>query len=149
MNSTSGSIIDYTGKNDLETVADARLAPQNPYAGSYYSNYFDGTGDYLSIADSGALRFGTGNFTVEFWTNYASQTGTYDFVDARGSSYTNQGFAVYSYNGSIYVTWSTNNHIITTAPVAGVANALNVYTYTIIKTASATYTVLAAQSQFA
>lgn len=65
LNGTAGSIIDYTGKNDLETVADARLAPQNPYGGSYYSNYFDGNGDYLTVAYNSAFDFGTGDFTIE------------------------------------------------------------------------------------
>ena len=36
-----------------------------------------------------------------------------------------------------------------TAPAAGNANSIDVYTFTIIKTASATYTVLATQSKFA
>lgn len=36
-----------------------------------------------------------------------------------------------------------------TAPAAGNANSIDVYTYTIIKTASATFTVLAAQTKFA
>ena len=35
------------------------------------------------------------------------------------------------------------------APTSGNANSLDVYTYTIIKTGSATFTALAAQSQFA
>ena len=35
------------------------------------------------------------------------------------------------------------------APSAGNASSLDVYTYTIIKTGSATFTVLAAQTQFA
>lgn len=33
----------------------------------WWSNYFDGSGDYLSSASSSALQFGTGDFTVEFW----------------------------------------------------------------------------------
>lgn len=36
-----------------------------------------------------------------------------------------------------------------TAPTAGNANSIDVYTFTIIKTASATYTVLASQTKFA
>lgn len=31
------------------------------------SGYFDGSGDYLSVADAAALRFGTGNFTIQAW----------------------------------------------------------------------------------
>jgi len=36
-----------------------------------------------------------------------------------------------------------------TAPTAGNANSIDVYTFTIIKTASATFTVLASQTKFA
>jgi hypothetical protein len=36
-----------------------------------------------------------------------------------------------------------------TAPTAGNASSIDVYTFTIIKTASATYTVLASQTKFA
>jgi hypothetical protein len=36
-----------------------------------------------------------------------------------------------------------------TAPVAGGANGIDSYTFTIIKTANATFTVLGAQSKFA
>jgi len=36
-----------------------------------------------------------------------------------------------------------------TAPSSGNASAIDVYTYTITKTASATYTVLASQTKFA
>ena len=32
-----------------------------------YSVFFDGTGDYLSVADNAALDMGASNFTVELW----------------------------------------------------------------------------------
>jgi hypothetical protein len=32
-----------------------------------WSNYFDGSGDFLSVTDNGALDFGTGDFTIESW----------------------------------------------------------------------------------
>lgn len=41
----------------------------NPYTPTYYSNYFDGTGDGLSFGANANFSFGTGDFTVEFWTN--------------------------------------------------------------------------------
>jgi hypothetical protein len=40
----------------------------SPYVGpGNWSNYFDGTGDYLSVPNNANLYFGTGDFTVECW----------------------------------------------------------------------------------
>ena len=40
----------------------------NPYQPTgYWSNYFDGTGDYLSIPDNDSWFYGTGDFTIETW----------------------------------------------------------------------------------
>ena len=45
----------------------------NPYMPTgYWSGYFDGTGDYLTVADNAALQMASGDFTIEFWINFAS-----------------------------------------------------------------------------
>ena len=48
---------------------DTIQATANPFTGSVV---FDGTGDYLSLANNAAFDFGTGNFTVECWVNINS-----------------------------------------------------------------------------
>ncbi len=62
----------------------------SPY-GSNWSNYFDGSGDYLSIADNAAFEFGSGNFTIEGWINpSALPSGLYSIVtksDGTGGAY--------------------------------------------------------------
>lgn len=45
-----------------------------PY-GSNWSNYFDGSGDFLTLPDNAAFGFGTGNFTFEFWLYYTGGNG--------------------------------------------------------------------------
>lgn len=40
----------------------------------YWSNYFDGNGDYLSIANNTALNPGTGDFTLEGWVYIAGNS---------------------------------------------------------------------------
>jgi len=48
-------------------------------ANGYFSGYFDGTGDYLSLPASGNASYinGTGNFTIDFWVYYnALPTGS-------------------------------------------------------------------------
>ena len=67
LNMDKGAAVDSSRINDLETVGDAKLRDETPYAGSYYSNYFDGTGDSLTVPDNTAFALGTSNFTIEGW----------------------------------------------------------------------------------
>lgn len=53
----------------------------SPFAPAYitpttYSNWFDGSGDYLSGASNSALVFGTGTYTIEMWINQTARSGT-------------------------------------------------------------------------
>jgi hypothetical protein len=43
-------------------------------AAGEWSNYFDGTGDYLTVANNTALQMGSGDFTIEFWIYFNSLT---------------------------------------------------------------------------
>lgn len=77
----SNRFIDNSSNNFTITrngdVSVQRFSPFNPSA-SYStsviggSSYFDGSGDYLSIANSSSLQPGSGDFTYEFWVNKPS-----------------------------------------------------------------------------
>ena len=54
-----------------------------PY-GANWSNYFDGTGDYLNPPNDSANSFGTGDFTVEAWI-YPTSTSSASIVSNRGA----------------------------------------------------------------
>lgn len=45
-----------------------------------WSNYFDGTGDYLTVPSNSALALGSGDFTVEFWV-YKKTSGNQSIID--------------------------------------------------------------------
>lgn len=57
----------------------------------YWSNFFDGTNDRLTIADNANLRPGTSNFTIEAWI-YRAASGAAHTIFAKGAS-TPTGFA--------------------------------------------------------
>lgn len=60
----------------------------DPYAGpGCWSNYFDGTGDYLTAPASSLFAFGTGNFTVEAWVYPTVRNATYGSQIAGCHSY--------------------------------------------------------------
>jgi len=44
-----------------------------PY-GANWSNYFDGVGDRLEVADAAAMELGSGNWTIELWVNTTNST---------------------------------------------------------------------------
>ena len=75
------------------------------------SGYFDGTGDYLSTANSSAFAFGTGNFTLEFWYRGTSTTGGFGLLTGGSSGY----WQLNLYSGTMY--WQD---------AAGSSNLLNV-----------------------
>ena len=90
----------------------------SPY-GSNWSNYFDGSTSYLSVPSSSALAFGTGDFTVELWVNYYSDTGNYVLYDGRGTSILTQiGFVIYLAGGTLYAQQGTTPIVTTTSPTA-------------------------------
>jgi hypothetical protein len=91
----------------------------------YWSNYFNGSSDYLSLGTSTAFGFGTGNYTIELWINSTNPaTGTIQtIVDLRNTTgaspvqinLTATGFFA-AYNGTTYtsstaITVSTWNHV--------------------------------------
>jgi hypothetical protein len=69
--STSAKALTVNGNAQLSTA-------QSKFGGS--SVLLDGTGDYISAADSPDWSFGTGAFTVEFWTRISSVNTQIGFI---------------------------------------------------------------------
>ena len=104
---------------------------------------------------SGAVQYYTSNAANNWTLNIAFSSGTtLNTAMAIGQSVTialvtKQGTTAY-YNSAVTVDGSavTPYWLGGTAPTAGNASGVDVYSYTVIKTASATYTVLASQTKF-
>lgn len=77
-----------TGGNTAYTLLRSGNATQgsfSPYSQTGWSNYFDGSGDYLSIANSTALDL-PGDFTIELWWHPMSLTGTQSLAGKWGAA---------------------------------------------------------------
>jgi len=96
----------------------APFAPTAAYSTSTNggSGYFDGNGDYLTLADNSAFGFGTGAYTVEFWLylDALPGSGKYTLVDFRTASnaqthtmYVNSSGYLGFFNGGADVTSSS------------------------------------------
>jgi hypothetical protein len=51
----------------VSIVGDTKPNNFNPFTPGRFSNFFDGSGDYLSVADNAAFEVGSGDFTLEGW----------------------------------------------------------------------------------
>lgn len=77
--------VDNSEYNHAITVAGNTITtPTGPYIPSsgYWSNYFDGNGDYLTVPSNAAFAFGSDSFTVECWV-YATASGFQAIVGSR------------------------------------------------------------------
>jgi hypothetical protein len=118
-----------TNSFGLTIQGDTKPVLFNPYTPGYYSNYFDGTGDYLAnTTNNTALAMGSGNFTIEFWMNASNGTIAV-ILDTRISTTEGNnpgGMQVYHEAGTIYfyggantsnllcsasITYNTWNHV--------------------------------------
>jgi hypothetical protein len=113
-NFTNAGIIDNTMMNNIETVGDAKISTtQSKFGGS--SMYFDGTGDCLLAPSSPNFDFGTSNFTIEMWINFANVNSTWQAVISRAYTIAG-GWRLYKYDGNNQLSWyaGPTNPIITT-----------------------------------
>ena len=94
---------DLTNRGNSGTLTNGPVfIPGGPFNNSGGSVYFDGTTDYLTVAETGSeFTFGTGDFTIEFWVyrNNTNQTVYLDWRNAGG----NQGArpTIYSYSSQL------------------------------------------------
>ena len=76
LNADTNTFITDSSTNSFAITpnGDTRPSAFSPYNTSW-SNYFDGSGDYLTAPANAAYNFGSDNFTVEFWFNRIAPKG--------------------------------------------------------------------------
>lgn len=67
---------------------------------------FDGSGDYLTIAASSVMDFGTGDYTLEMWVKWTSVSGAQTLIDfGNGATYLrlDGGTTLYVFDSGAFV----------------------------------------------
>ena len=124
------------------------------------------TATVSAIAATGTIAYDVTTQVVLFYTSNASANWTVNFRGSSGTSLNTllatgesltaaflvtQGSTAY-FNSAVQVDGTTSGVTTRwqggTAPSAGNASGVDIYTYTIIKTANATFSVFASQTQF-
>ena len=80
------SIVDSSLKNNIGTIGNIVLSTSKTKFGNG-SLYFDGTSDYLLIADSPLLQFNKENYTIDFWA-YPTNISVISGVIGKGTTST-------------------------------------------------------------
>jgi hypothetical protein len=86
-------------------------------APGYWSNYFDGNGDFLTYPNNAAIDFGTGDVTIEAWI-YRSTTAETNIMAAYptgGTGFTGWAFTVTSSSQLVMTSYVTGTQQLITA----------------------------------
>ena len=94
----------------------------SPFSGGdrKWSQYFDGSGDYLTVPSNTAFLFGTGDFTVEAWVNLGALGSDRSVIDFRSSV---------NSVGAFYISGSGNTVAFYDGTVTTSGTALTAYTW--------------------
>jgi len=92
--------------------------------------YFDGSGDYLSLADSADWNFGTGDFCIEMWVNPASLSADGEILAQRNTADTSNFFfvRVSATTGKIRV-YAKSGGTVTTDILSNVGVSVSTWTH--------------------
>lgn len=123
-NSNNNTIIDSSNNNfTITRSGDVAQGTFSPFNSGGWSGYFDGTGDYLNLADNAAFSYGTENFTVELWFYPTSFTGNQIIVDQREATPAGGGYSI-EFNGSSTIQLATGT-VYMSSSVPAVLNSWN------------------------
>jgi hypothetical protein len=132
--STNGYTITASGSPSVTPFSP--FAPTSSYSAAAVggSGYFDGSGDYLSIADNAAFDFGSGAFTVEAWfyrTGGGNRTGQTVYSQSASGASSNSALFFGAGNDGVSLYLSTSGSAWTNNIETGVAPTLNAWSHVV------------------
>ena len=112
----STTITDNSKNNLTVTATNGAFisTAQSKFGGS--SVFFDGTDDYVTAPNNSAFDFGTDNFTIEMWVNFANVTSTWQAIISRAYGIAG-GWRLYKNDANNQLVWYSQGTpvVLTTA----------------------------------
>jgi hypothetical protein len=129
-NTQNNSFLDSSGNGyNPSRSGETTQGTFSPFSGAngYWSNYFNGSSDWLQAPANAAFAFGTGNFTVEGWVYVAAVPNTYNTIfDGRTSGTSITGFWLSIGSGRDIILRDNGGNYLTSG---GVTIALNTWNH--------------------
>jgi hypothetical protein len=118
-NSSTNATITLVGTPSVQAFSP--FAPTAAYSAATVggSGYFDGNGDYLSIANTANLQFGSGDFTLEFFVYFNALSGNQTIYD-KGYTGTNAFVIQTNTNTGTMIVYANGTAIITASSASPV-----------------------------
>lgn len=117
-NQNNHTFLDSSNNNfTITRYGNATQGSFSPFSQTGWSNYFDGTGDYLTLSNSISL---SGNFTIEGWFNLGSAQSNYRMLT--GQSVASSGTYASITSGGIEVQFGGSSSTISTCTFSFTTN---------------------------
>jgi hypothetical protein len=145
----SNRFVDNSTNNATPTlIGSPQVAPAQPFTlpssvATYGSGYFDGTGDYLTVADNAALELLASDFTIECWVYPTGGSGSVrDMISKRSAGANYGGYSLYL-DASNNCGFVADNDTSAPWPVAitGTAVSLGQWTHLAVTRSGSTWTL--------
>ncbi|NBQ98138.1 MAG: LamG domain-containing protein [Microbacteriaceae bacterium] len=115
----------------------------SPFSQTGWGNYFDGTGDYLSVADNAAFDLGTSDFTIEGWVYVTATSGSQQTLVSKGTGANNQASYHIALDGSTwkyYLSGNGSTWSIASGVSMGASAGLNTWQHIALVRSGSTFT---------
>jgi len=130
INGDSNSFVTDVSPNGFSATISGDTKPHtfSPYD-TNWSNYFDGTGDYLTVADNVAFNLGNGDATIEAWIFPTSSGQTRGIIDKRSNSGNYSQFPQVALVSGALVAYVSYNGSSWAGTINGATPVVNVWTH--------------------
>jgi hypothetical protein len=101
-NNTNNSVFVDSSNNNFAVTrnGNATQGKFTPFSQTGWSGYFDGTGDWLTLADNALLNPGTSDFVMEAWVYIDALTGNNQGINGKGTAGTD-GYSLFVTNALV------------------------------------------------